>query len=179
MLLDESESEEDALMGGLEAPVFDFEENDEEDDFLSSIFDDPAPTLSRNKPTEPPRARAELEGQADARTLFDLGTAYREMGLVDDAIVQFRQASRDPQWKAKSLVMMASLHLHRGEIPAAIADLEEAVAFAVTDDERSEARYELGVIYQVMGEEAKAVAAFEGVKPGYRDRDERLAQLTG
>ena len=34
--------------------------------------------------TEP--ARAELEGQVDARTLFDLGTAYREMDLIDDAL---------------------------------------------------------------------------------------------
>ncbi|MCA9662758.1 MAG: tetratricopeptide repeat protein, partial [Myxococcales bacterium] len=160
-----------------EAPLFDFGENDEEDDFLSSIFDDDAPAVRKSKPAEPPRARAELEGQADARDLFDLGTAYREMGLIDDALTQFRMASKDPEWKAKSLVMMASLHLHRGEIPLAIADLEEAVAFAINDTEASEARYELGVIFQVMGEHAKAIAAFEQVHVGYRDRDERLTAL--
>ncbi|HGG56528.1 MAG TPA: tetratricopeptide repeat protein, partial [Nannocystis exedens] len=154
----------------------DFGENDEEDDFLSSIFDEEPSKPAKSKP-EPMRARAELEGSTDARTFFDLGTAYREMGLVDDALAQFRSASKDPAWKAKSLVMMASLHLYRGELPEAIADLEEAVAFAVTDDERSEARYELGVIYQVMGETKKAITALEATAPGYRDRDDRLAKL--
>ena len=155
-------------------------ENDEEDDFLSSIFSEPEPAPAKPRKSDPPRARAELGDEgADARTLFDLGTAYREMGLIDDALQQFRGAARDPQWKARSLVMMASLHLHRGEIPDAIADLEEAVDAAVSDVERSEARYELGVIYQVMGEDAKAIAALSEVKPGYRDRDERLAALKG
>ncbi|HRI07558.1 MAG TPA: tetratricopeptide repeat protein, partial [Nannocystaceae bacterium] len=156
--------------------AFEDEDEDDDDDFLSAIFDEPA-AVQRPKAKQAPRARAEIGGGADPRTLFDLGTAYREMGLIDDALGQFSAASADPQWRARSLVMMASLHLHRGAIPKAIEDLQEAVRSAVTDDEASEARYELGVIYQVMGETAKAIVELDAVKPGYRDRDARLAGL--
>jgi len=155
------------------------DEDLEGDDFLTSIF--APPEESSSAPTEdvkvPARARATIDASADARTLFDLGTAYREMGLVDDAITQFEMAAQDPAWTARSLVMMASLHLHRGETDKATADLEEAIGCASNDAERSEASYELGVVYQMVGNNAKARELFEAVGPGYRDRDERLASL--
>jgi tetratricopeptide (TPR) repeat protein len=155
-----------------------FEEEDDDDGFFAAIFDDAPVARPKPKSTSAPRARAAI-GQADPRTHFDLGTAYREMGLIDDALAQFAIAAEDADWRARSLVMTASLHLHRGAIPEAIGVLEEAVRCAVNDDERSEARYELGVIYQVMGEVDKAIAALDAVKSGYRDRDARLADLHG
>ncbi len=155
------------------------EELNEGDDFLSSIF--AAPDERTTSPVAdvkvPARARADLDDSADARTLFDLGTAYREMGLVDDAIQQFELAAQDPAWTARSLVMMASLHLHRGETEKAIADLGEAINCARTDVERSEARYELAVVHQTVGDPAKARELLLSVDSGYRDRDERLAEI--
>ncbi len=162
---------EDILLGD--------EELNEGDDFLSSIFavpdeQDEAPVAAVKVPA---RARATIDESADARTLFDLGTAYREMGLVDDAIAQFELAAQDPAWTARSLVMMASLHLHRGETDKAITDLEEAIGCAGTDVERSEARYELSVVFEMVGEVDKAREHLLQVAEGYRDRDERLAEL--
>jgi len=155
------------------------DEDLEGDDFLTSIFAPPEEnnTAPAKDVKVPARARATIDESADARTLFDLGTAYREMGLVDDAIAQFEMAAQDPAWTARALVMMASLHLHRGETDKATADLDEAIGCASTDAERSEARYELAVVCQMVGNNDKARELLEAVGAGYRDRDERLAEL--
>ena len=155
------------------APVVLEDEDEDVDAYLSAIFSD--------EPAREPKqvsfqARAQVE-DADAGTLFDLGMAYRDMGLIDEAIGQFEQAASDPRWKARALVMMATLRVHRGETTEAIGTLRDAVDSAKTQDERSEARYELGLVYAKLGETNAAIEMFESVEPGFRDRDERLGEL--
>jgi len=151
-------------------------EEEDEDSFLASIFDEPvaAPVVGKIAPR---RAVATLDDGADAQTFFDLGTAYREMGLIDDALSQFDLAARDTRWTSRARVMMASLRAQRGENDHALADLQTAIDSATDQDEQSEARYELGVLYQALGDTERAIAAFQMVAAGYRDRDERLASL--
>ncbi|MBL9106570.1 MAG: tetratricopeptide repeat protein [Myxococcales bacterium] len=153
-------------------------EEEDDDDFLASIFSEPA-SRTIGKATQPTRAKADLEDGADAQTFFDLGTAYREMGLDDDALAQFELAAKDPRWTSRARIMMASLRAQRGDNARAVADLETAIEHAADDDERSEARYELGVLFQTTGDDARAVEVLQQVTPGYRDRDERLAELGG
>ena len=74
--------------------------------------------------------------------------------------------------------MMASLRLQRGDNDRAVGDLEVAIEQAGDEDERSEARYELGVLFQSLGDRARAISALKQVAPGYRDRDERLGELS-
>ncbi len=161
-------------IGDAPATVFPLEDEDE-DSFLSSIFDEPvAPVGSKAAPR---RAVATLDDGADAQTFFDLGTAYREMGLLDDALSQFDLAARDNRWTSRARVMMASLRVQRGENDLALADLQTAIDSATDQDEQSEARYELGVLYQALGDNERAIAILQAVAPGYRDRDERLTML--
>lgn len=157
-------------------PLVDFGDEDEDDAYLAAIFDAPtsAPQPKREKQTL--RGRAEVE-DSDPATLFDLGTAYQEMGLVDDAIKQFEAAAEDPAWRAKSLVLIGTLRLHRGETDDAIGLLQEAVGAAQTGDELREARYELALVYEKLGDIPAAVEALEQVDPGFRDRDARLQAL--
>jgi pilus assembly protein FimV len=160
------------------AKVQQLTDDDDDDEFLASIFNEPAaPTLGKS--SQPRRAVATLDDAADAQTFFDLGTAYREMGLDDDALAQFELASRDPRWTSRARIMMASLRAQRGDNDRAIADLEMACEHASDEDERSEARYELGVLFQNLGDRARAISALTQVVSGYRDRDERLNELTG
>jgi tetratricopeptide (TPR) repeat protein len=157
---------------GAAAPLLSFEDEDDSEDYLAAIFDD-GPRAEKEVQHQ---ARAKLD-DADAGTHFDLGTAYREMGLIDDALTEFDAAAADPRWKAKALVMVAGLHLHRGDTGRAIESLQEAIAAARTPDEKSEAYYELGLIYETIGEPDKAISQFESVADGFRDKKEKLAAL--
>ncbi|HEY8376817.1 MAG TPA: tetratricopeptide repeat protein, partial [Nannocystis sp.] len=151
-----------------------FTDEDDDDSFLSSIFEEPAPTTSRRK--TPQRAVATLTEQADAQTYFDLGMAYHEMGLIDDALTQFELAAADPRWQSRAKVMIADLRILRGEPEVALAALREAIDSAVDDAERDAARYRLGEVYITLGDTAAAAAALREVSPGYRDREALLAQ---
>lgn len=157
-------------------PLVDFGDDDDADAYLAAIFDAPSAAEPEPKKESTLRGRADVE-DSDPATLFDLGTAYQEMGLVDDAIAQFEAAAQDPAWRAKSLVLIGALRLHRGETDDAIRLLEEAVGAAQTDDELREARYELALVYEKLGDIPAAISALEQVDPGFRDRDERLAGL--
>ncbi|MCH9682538.1 MAG: tetratricopeptide repeat protein [Deltaproteobacteria bacterium] len=154
-----------------------FDEDADEDAYLSAIF--AAPAERESKPAGASAAGAGVAaGQSvDAATAFDLGVAYREMGLVDAAIAQFETAAIDEQWRARALTMLGTLRVHQGATDQAIHDLQQAVGLATTSDESSEAAYELGVLYEMLGDAGAAVAQLQQVAPGYRDRDQRLAEL--
>jgi tetratricopeptide (TPR) repeat protein len=156
-------------------------EDEDEDAYLSAIFsdEDAAPKKKKGAPAKG-QVRASHTGveDGDAATRYDLGVAYKEMGLVDDAIAQFEAASSDPLWEARALVMSGTLRVHRGETDKAIADLMRALDAATNQDELHEAQYELAVVYETIGEIDAAREQLEAVSAGYRDRDERLARVS-
>lgn len=165
--------------GAAAAPLVSFDDDeDDEDAYLSAIFADPVKPKAKPRTDDSTPGAKVSEGQAvDAATAFDLGVAYREMGLVDAAITQFETAARAPEWRARALTLLGALRLHRGETDQAITDLQEAVQLATTPAEASEAAYELGVLYEVIGDTEAAIQQLLTVAPGYRDRDARLADL--
>jgi pilus assembly protein FimV len=157
------------------APLLDLEDEDEdEDDFLANIFADEAPKQRKKREVA---IQTHEVGDADASDHFDLGTAYREMGLFDKAFAEYELASSDPRWQAKALVMMGTLRVQSGDAETAVELFERAVAAARTKDERCEANYELAMVRLATGDVDGAKAAFEVVEPGYRDRDAKLAEL--
>lgn len=160
-------------------PLVDLSAEDEEEDaYLSAIFGGESTPKKKDKSVE---IRATTTGvdPGDASTAYDLGMAYREMGLVDDALTQFEQAARDPGWEARALVMAGTLRVHRGETDRALADLRRAIESATNEDELYEAKYELAVIYERLGNTDSAIEELQGVPAGYRERDEKLAALEG
>ncbi len=161
-------------------PLISFADEDEDEDaYLAAIFsDEPSPEKKSEARGAGIGARADID-DADAGTYFDLGTAYREMGLVDDAIAQFELAATDANWRAKSLVMIGALRVHRGETDRAIVDLEDAIQAGQTRDELCEAHYELGMVFAKVGDTGSAISHMEQVDEGFRDREERLAELRG
>lgn len=161
---------------GASSPLVSLDEDEDEDAYLSAIFSDPAPAAPKKPKTTGARVASE---DVDAQSAFDLGVAYREMGLVDQAVSQFESAASDPGLKVRALVMLGTLRLQQGDAPGAVSSLEQAVQGATNDDERAEANYELGVVYEKIGETGKAIASLSAVSAGYRDRDERLGQLQG
>ncbi len=148
-------------------------DDDEENAYLSAIFSEGS---TKRAPSGQAKARAQVD-DADAGTHFDLATAYREMGLVEEAIGAFETAARDPRWRARALVSMAALVVHRGDTDTAIGMLQDAIDNAKTPDELFQAKYELGLLYEKLGNSDAAIEQYQDIDPSFRDRDKRLASL--
>jgi tetratricopeptide (TPR) repeat protein len=163
-------------------PLVDLSAEDEEEDaYLSAIFGGGPDQPKSGKKKDKNEIRATTAGvdPGDAATAYDVGMAYREMGLVDDALAQFDIAARDPGWEARALVMSGTLRVHRGETQRALEDLRRAIESATNEDELYEAKYELAVIYERLGNTDSAIEELHGVPAGYRERDSKLAALGG
>ena len=58
--------------------------------------------------------------ETDSATHYDLGLAYREMGLLDDAIDEFEVAARDPKRECVCQSMIGVIQRNKGNVNAAI-----------------------------------------------------------
>ncbi|MCG6926183.1 MAG: hypothetical protein LJF30_12820 [Acidobacteria bacterium] len=117
----------------------------------------------------------------DYQARYDLGIAYREMGLLDEAIAELQMAARDPG----RLVACASLLarcFHEKELPElALRWLERGLAGpAGPDDGRQALQYELGHALEAAGQIGRALETFTELyaeAAGYRDVAACVARL--
>lgn len=119
--------------------------------------------------------------EGDTETRYDLGIAYREMGLFEDAIGEFRVCLESDGRRLDSLTMMALCALDVGRPGDAVAHFEQALATGdLPETQRTGLQYELGLALEQTGDRARAKASFEQVAeadPSFRDVVERLAEL--
>ena len=117
----------------------------------------------------------------DARASYDLGTAYREMGLLDEAIGMFQQALRSQPGHLASLEMLGQCFLDREEPEVAIRVLERALKAGVpVEDDLLGIYYFLGVSHERAGNRAEAREFYEKVFSldiNFKDVTERLRAL--
>jgi tetratricopeptide (TPR) repeat protein len=105
----------------------------------------------------------------DTDTHFDLAIAYKEMGLLDDAITEFELAAHSPRRACTALTMIAMCYVERGERQRAIRYFERALsAPQKTPPEELGLLFELGAAYEGLGQLDDALSAFERV--AIRDR---------
>jgi tetratricopeptide (TPR) repeat protein len=117
----------------------------------------------------------------DARSRFDLGMTYRQMGLLDEAVAEFRLASRNPALKLMALDMLGRALLERGDFGAAIAELERALAVpSLPIDAEVNFRYNLGLALEASGRVVEALEQFERVfqaEPNYPEVALKIREL--
>ena len=120
-------------------------------------------------------------GAQDFEARFDLGIAYKEMGLFEDALGEFRVALQGPNHKLTCLHMMGLCALDLGRSADAVAHLEQALALPdLPADQQMALRFDLGRAYEAEGERARARAAWEAVAaidPRFCDVRDHLAAL--
>jgi len=126
-------------------------------------------------------------GQDDPQTHYDLGVAFREMNLLDEAIGEFQKVVKGAQkgtyppnflqvctllalcfMDKKLPAIAAKWYLRALELP----DLDEEATMAVT--------YDLGMAYEQAGDARKALEKFSEVYSqniDYRDVAEKIRQL--
>jgi len=104
-------------------------------------------------------------GEGDHEARYDLGIAYKEMGLLDDAIGEFRLAMQIESRRLSCLHMMGLCALDLGRSADAVAHLEQALSLPdLPEDQGVPLRYDLGRAYAARGDVARARAAFEAVR---------------
>jgi tetratricopeptide (TPR) repeat protein len=121
--------------------------------------------------------------ESDSGTHYDLGVAYREMGLHQDAIAEFEIAARDPKLVCTCCAMIGMIHLEQGELEkAAEAYIRGLGAAQKTVDQEMSLYYDLGVVYEMKGSTSEALYYFRKIArrdPGYRDVRDRVEALEG
>jgi len=111
------------------------------------------PTVMLEKPLD--------EGDAD--THYDLGLAYKEMGLHDEAIKAFEKTLRAPGREAQCRVMIGMCHREMGNPSEAIHQFKQGLHGSPSDRERLSLYYEIGQTYEAMGDMGEALYYFEAV----------------
>jgi pilus assembly protein FimV len=121
----------------------------------------------------------------DVDTHYDLGIAYKEMGLIDDAISEFTIARKGCVGKKKEvdcLTMAGLLQMMKGDAPMAIdAFLQALTSEHATGDVERATRFELAVAYEAAGQTGRALTHFMKVQaqePGYRDVGTHVERLS-
>jgi pilus assembly protein FimV len=127
------------------------------------------------------RGVSQTLGEGDVETHFDLGIAYREMGLYEDAIGEFRYALGMPARRLDALHMMGLCALDLGRTQDAVGHLEQALASPEVPPTREVAlRFDLGHAYEAASDPARALDAYRRVvelDASFQDAAERVGAL--
>jgi len=124
---------------------------------------------------------AEHLSPEDFDTHYNLGIAYREMGLLDDAIGEFQLASKDARFLVDCCAMLGVCFVEKGMPELAVKWYRRALeAPELADETRWGLLYDLGNAYLALGDRAAAYTAFVevyGANSHYRDIVAKLAEL--
>lgn len=144
-----------------------------DDDWLDSVGD-----LFETINTAPRGVKFGNEMESsDAQSHFDLGQAFKEMGLYDEAINEFRQASQDASRRVECLIMQCACLRERGELERAITMLQTLLKQGLSEEENCAIKYELASGYEVAGRKEEAnllLNEINATNPGFRDISSRL-----
>jgi tetratricopeptide (TPR) repeat protein len=117
---------------------------------------------------------------ADSDTHYDLGLAYKEMTLLDEAIKAFEKALRAPGREVQCRVMIGMCLRDMGSPTEAIQQFKQGLHAQPSERERQSLHYEIGVTYEAIGDDAEALYYFEMVlkrDPGFADTTARTERL--
>ncbi len=124
--------------------------------------------------------RAQVD-ESDSATHYDLGVAYKEMGLISDAIKELEIAARDPSRECMCYAMIGLIHLEQNELDAAEqAYVRGLDAVRKTIDQEMSLYYDLGIVNEMKEAYPEAAYYFKKIArkdPGFRDVKERLLAL--
>ena len=128
------------------------------------------PTVMLEKPLD--------EGDSD--THYDLGLAYKEMTLLDDAIKSFEKALRAPGREVQCRVMIGMCLREQGNPTEAIHQFKQGLHAEPSERERQSLYYEIGMTYEAIGDDSESLYYFEMVMkrdPGFADAAMRAERL--
>jgi tetratricopeptide (TPR) repeat protein len=117
----------------------------------------------------------------DAQSHYDLGVAYKEMGLLDDALREFEVAGRDAKRACVCYSMIGMIQIERGNLNEGIDALIRGLQSPDrTKDQEATLNYEIASAYEAKKMVKQAVDYFQRAAravPSFRDTQERIRRL--
>ena len=118
---------------------------------------------------------------AGYETHYNLGIAYKEMGLVSEAISEFEMSLNGSDRYIDSSTMLAACQMESGNSQKAITLLEAAISDKRCDEMQSRwLRYDLASIYEKEGRREEALAVFQRILKSdrnFKDVAEKIKNL--
>ncbi|HEV7500564.1 MAG TPA: hypothetical protein VGQ33_11200, partial [Vicinamibacteria bacterium] len=120
-------------------------------------------------------------GKEDYDTRYNLGIAYKEMGLIDEAIAEFQLAAKDEARLLECSSMLGICFLDKGMPKLAMKWFERGLkAPGRTDEEYAALRYDLAMAHEAAGDVDKALSMFTelyGQDANFRDVANKVRDL--
>ena len=120
-------------------------------------------------------------GTVDLEARYNLGIAYLEQDLIDDAIKEFMLASQDQKWEMESFTNLGECYKRKNEFSEAIKWYEKALQLVSGESIQAYAlKYEIASLYEAKKESDKALLLFGEVlewNPEYGDVTARIKQI--
>ncbi|MCM2269210.1 MAG: hypothetical protein NDJ75_03860, partial [Thermoanaerobaculia bacterium] len=124
---------------------------------------------------------AESLSPEDYDTHFNLGIAYREMGLLDEAIGEFQLAAKHPRYLLDCCSLLGGCFLEKGLPELAVKWYQKGLATPdLSEDGRLGLLYDLGNLFYQTGDADNARRTFVeiyGINSNYRDTVALLEEL--
>jgi tetratricopeptide (TPR) repeat protein len=103
-------------------------------------------------------------GEEDFQSHYDLGVAYKEMGLLDEAIAEFQKSLRATEGRLKSFEALGLCFFEKGQFAVAETILRRSLELpAASDAERLGILYWLGRTYEEQAKRGEALASYNRV----------------
>jgi tetratricopeptide (TPR) repeat protein len=120
-------------------------------------------------------------GAEDVQAHYDLGIAFKEMGLLDEAIAEFQKALRGAEGRLRTSEALGTCFFEKGQYTVASTVLRRAVETDAGGDEaKISLLYWLGRCEEEMGRAAEALNYYQrvfAVEIGFQDVSERVKAL--
>ncbi|MDH3290784.1 MAG: tetratricopeptide repeat protein [Gemmatimonadota bacterium] len=119
--------------------------------------------------------------EEDWQAHYDLGVAFKEMGLLDEAITEFQRALRAPEGKLQTAEALGLCFFENGQFSVAATVLRRAVESEVGgDEEKIGCLYWLGRAEEELQRPAEALQQYQrvySVDIGFQDVTRRVKEL--
>jgi tetratricopeptide (TPR) repeat protein len=117
----------------------------------------------------------------DYESHYDLGIAFKEMGLLDEAIAEFQKALRSPQGRLRTSEALGLCFYEKAQYPVAEAILRRAIESQPgADDEKVGLLYWLARSLEIQSKVDDALATYRrvlAVDIRFADVSERMSQI--
>jgi len=127
------------------------------------------------------QAMSTLTEGDDPQGHYDLGIAYKEMGMLNEAIIELQAASRHAEFQTKALPVLADCFVDKKMPELAVKQLERAVSLTDSEQELLAMHYQAAMLCLQLDRRAEAINHLRqcySMDAGYLDVARRLDRLT-